>query len=62
MPEDNEWFFGLLAAVVALVGLFVAALAHDLGMTLFGWGLLVFGVLFTFWSIKRSFDKAEAGN
>lgn len=59
MPEDNEWLFGVLAAVVALIGLFLAGLARDLGMSLFGWGLLVFGVLFTYWSIKRHFDKQE---
>jgi len=59
MPEDNEWLFGVLAAVVALIGLFLAGLARDLGMSLFGWGLLVFGVLYTYWSIKRHFDKQE---
>jgi len=59
MPEDNEWLFGVLAAVVALIGLFLAGLARDLGMSMFGWGLLVFGVLFTYWSIKRHFDKQE---
>lgn len=60
MPDDNEWLFGVLAAVVALIGLFLAALAQDLGMNLFGWGLTIFGVSFAYWAIKRHFDRKEA--
>jgi heme O synthase-like polyprenyltransferase len=61
MSDDNDWLFGLLAALAALLGLLIAGTASDLGMSLFGWGLLVYGVLYTYWTIKRAFDKAEQG-
>ncbi|MBM3556784.1 MAG: hypothetical protein FJX47_14670 [Alphaproteobacteria bacterium] len=50
---------GVLAAIVALVGLVLTAKAGDGGMIVFGFGLLVFGVGFVYWTIKRGFDRAD---
>jgi heme O synthase-like polyprenyltransferase len=59
MSDDNDWLFGFLAALAALVGLLIAGTAGDLGMSLFGWGLLVYGVLYTYWTLKRHFDRED---
>lgn len=52
-------FFLVLYAVIAMVGLFLAAAARDLGITIFGWGLVAFGVLNAFNAIKVHFDEKE---
>lgn len=52
-------FFLVFYAVIAMVGLFLAAAARDLGITIFGWGLLAFGVLNAFNAIKVHFDEKE---
>lgn len=52
-------FFLVFYGVIALLGLFLAAAARDVGITIFGWGLLAFGVLNAFNSIKVHFDEAE---
>lgn len=52
-------FFMVFYAVIAMVGLFLAAAARDVGMTIFGWGLVAFGVLNTFNAIKVHFDEKE---
>ena len=45
-----------ITTLLAIAGLFLWAKSIDLGMSVFGFGLLVFGVLFDFWLIKRHFD------
>jgi len=52
-------FFLVFYAVIAMVGLFLAAAARDLGITIFGWGLVAFGVLNAFNAIKVHFDEKE---
>jgi hypothetical protein len=61
MAETGHWIMGAIMGVIAFVGLILAAHALDAGIYIFGLGLFVFGVLFDFWLIKRSFDSAEAG-
>ncbi len=46
--------------VIALVGLFAAAHAADIAMTIFGGVLTLFGVLLSFWFLKRHFDEEDA--
>jgi hypothetical protein len=56
---------GILAAVLGLVGLFMASAARDFGILAFGLALSLFGVLFCWWMIKTAYDEAEkesAGN
>ena len=53
-------FFMVLYGLIALLGLYMAAGARDVGITIFGWGMLLFGVLSVFNAIKTHFDEAEA--
>lgn len=46
--------------VIALVGLFAAAHAVDIGMSVFGSIMAAFGVLMIFFFLKRYFDEEEA--
>lgn len=44
-------------AILAILGLFIASRAVDAGMQVFGFVLVAFGVLKTFWLIDRHFDR-----
>lgn len=61
MDHVSELVFAIVAAVMALLGLVLWAKAHDFAMAWFGFGLVVFGVAFDFFLMKRHFDRAEAG-
>ena len=52
----SSWVMGVFVGVLGLVGLVLAAGAHD--VPIYGFGLAVFGfaILFVFFLIKRSFD------
>lgn len=52
-------FFLVTYAVIAFVGLFLAAAARDVGIAIFGWGLVLFGVLSAFNGIKVHYDEME---
>lgn len=52
-------FFMVAYVVLALGGLFLAAAARDAGISIFGWGLVLFGVLNAFNAIKVHFDEQE---
>lgn len=56
MDKLALWLTGLAMAILALLGLKVTADAHDLGMTIFGSGLFVFGVMFVFGLLKAFAD------
>lgn len=56
----SSWLVGAATVLLAVLGLFLASRAVDPAMTIFGFGLLVFGVLFIFKLIGRAFDGAEA--
>ncbi len=58
----SHWIMGVMAALFGLLGLFMAAAAHDLGILIFGLGLFAGGVLFAWWMIKTSYDEAEEDN
>jgi hypothetical protein len=51
-------FFIALYGLLALLGLFAAAKAQDIGMSIFGFGLIGFGLFCVFHSIKSHFDEA----
>jgi hypothetical protein len=53
-------FFLVFHAIIAVVGLLALAAARDLGMTIFGAGLLLFGLFFGFAKIKAHFDRLDA--
>mgnify|MGYP005829530911 CR=1 FL=1 len=52
-------FFLVFYGVLALIGLFMAGAARDAGIAIFGWGLLLFGVLNAFNAIKTHYDEQE---
>ncbi len=56
----SHWIMGILATLFGLVGLFMAAAAHDTGIYIFGLGLFFAGVLFAWWMIKTACDEAES--
>jgi hypothetical protein len=53
-------FFLALYGMLALLGLFTAAAAQDIGMSIFGFGLIGFSLFCIFHTIKTHFDQAEA--
>ncbi len=57
--NPSRIFFLSFSLVIAVVGLFAAAMAHDYLQT-FGIGLFAFGVLFAFGCVKRHFDEQDA--
>jgi hypothetical protein len=61
MDDTSEWVFAVLATIMAAFGLVLWAGAHDFAMAWFGFGLVVFGVAFDFFLMKRHFDRAESG-
>ncbi|MCO6417895.1 hypothetical protein JYK14_17250 [Siccirubricoccus sp. KC 17139] len=48
-----------VSGLLALLGLIAAAMAQDLGIAIFGWGLIGFGLGFGFFLLKRGFDEGE---
>ena len=42
----SHWIMGIMAALLGLLGLFMAGAARDGGILLFGLALALFGVLF----------------
>ncbi|RYJ01841.1 MAG: hypothetical protein EON47_09450 [Acetobacteraceae bacterium] len=56
---SSRVFFLVLSVVIALVGLWAAAVAHDY-MHVFGLGLFAFGTLFALSCVKRHFDEQDA--
>ncbi|MBR0680644.1 hypothetical protein GXW74_09105 [Roseomonas eburnea] len=57
--SGSRVLFMLLYGAIALLGLFTAAAARDVGISIFGWGMLLFGVLNAFNSIKVHYDEKE---
>ncbi len=50
----TAWIWGIVAALTALVGLFMAARAHDGTFALAGYLLMLFGILYIFFLIRHS--------
>ena len=49
----------IVSGLIAILGLFAASRATDLGFAVFGFGLLLFGCAFGFWMLKRGLDAWE---
>ncbi len=56
--EVSGLIIATIMTLMAVAGLFLWAKSLDLGMSVFGFSLMVFGVLFDFWLIKHHFDRA----
>ncbi|BDG73170.1 hypothetical protein [Roseomonas fluvialis] len=52
-------FFLIFYGLLALVGLFLAAAAKDAGITIFAWGLVLFGVLNAYRTIGVHYGEAR---
>lgn len=50
----------IVCGLIALIGLFAAGHAVDVGMSVFGLVLIVFGVGLNFLYLKQHFDAADA--
>jgi hypothetical protein len=56
----SAWVMSIFVGLLGLVGLLMAANAHDAAIHGFGLGVFVFAILFVFFIIKRAFDTADA--
>ena len=56
MDELSRSIFGVICVVLALLGLVLAARSVDIGIAIFGYGLIAFGILFGGQLIKRHCD------
>ncbi len=50
----GTWIFGVLMAVLSMVGLFIASRAHDPMLSVVGFLLVGFGLAFIFWLIAKN--------
>ena len=50
----GAWIFGVVMALLSLVGLFIASRAHDAMMYAVGFLLTAFGLAFIFWLIAKN--------
>ena len=51
-------FFLAFYGILAFIGLIMAGIAQDVGISIFGWGLILFGVLNAFRTIGAHYDEA----
>jgi len=52
-------YFMAMGALLAVLGLAAISAAEEVGLTLFGYGLFGFGVLFALFLLKRHFDHRD---
>lgn len=55
----SAWILGIVSVLLGLLGAVLAANAIDIGISTFGYGLIVFAVWFGFWLVKDHFDHEE---
>lgn len=58
--EASDLIIGLLMLACGLAGLFLAAGAHDVDMSVFGLLLAGWAVVFEFGLIRRHYDRIDA--
>lgn len=51
------WVMSAITIVLGLLGVVIAAGAHDFGATFFGLGLAVFAVIYNYWAVLYYDDK-----
>lgn len=59
MDSTRSWILGGCVGVLGVIALYVAANAHDTAVYYIGLAVFVVCVLFDFYLIKRTFDRAE---
>lgn len=50
----GSWIWGIVAGLIAFIGLFMAAGAHDGGFALAGYLFMLFGITYVFFLIGRT--------
>ena len=50
----GNWIFGVVMALLSMVGLFIASRAHDQMLSAVGFLLVAFGLAFIFWLIAKN--------
>ncbi|MDE2335618.1 MAG: hypothetical protein KGK10_13890 [Rhodospirillales bacterium] len=56
----SDVIIGVLVACLGLIGLFAAAGALDIEMSIFGWSMAGFALVFILGLIKRHYDEIDA--
>jgi len=59
MDGTLKWIASGLVGVLGIVGLFLAANAHDRGIYVFGLALAGFAVVYVFAQMKQGFDASD---
>lgn len=57
--EVGDLIVGVLMIVLSLMGLFLAAGAHDNEMYVFGLSLVGWGIVFVFGLVRRHYDRLD---
>jgi len=52
-------YFIVIGAICAVLGLATISAAQDIALSLFGYGLFLFGTLFALFLVKRHFDLKD---
>lgn len=61
MEEDlSDWIVGILMSALGLVGLTLASGARDVEMSVFGYALAGFAVIFIAGLVRRHHDREDA--
>ena len=50
----GTWIFGIVMALISIIGLFLASRAHEQMMSTAGFALVAFGLGFIFWLIAKN--------
>jgi Zn-dependent membrane protease YugP len=59
MDGTLKWIASGVVGILGVVGLFLAANAHDRGIYAFGLGLAAFAIIYVFAQMKQSFDASD---
>jgi len=52
-------YFIVIGAICAVLGLAAASAAQEIGLSIFGYGLFLFGTLFALFLVKRHYDLKD---
>jgi hypothetical protein len=55
----GTWIFGVVMALLSMMGLFIASRAHDGMLSVVGFLLTAFGLAFIFWLIAKNTGHAH---
>jgi hypothetical protein len=59
MEGTAKWCTGGFVAILGIIGLFMAANAHDRGIYLFGLAVFAFAIIYVFSQIKQGYDSRD---